>query len=125
MVYDKKFYGMLTAIALPVAFQSLLSLSVVMLDNIMVGSLGETALASVALANQITVLFTFFIRGMSGDAFTFLDNKRLKAFASEVVEEKQSALDFVCGDNKILRLTEIQLEGKSRMNSADFLRGYK
>lgn len=66
-----------------------------------------------------------FIRGMSGEAFTFLNNKRLKAYASEIIPEKQTVLDFICGDNYILRLTEIQPEGKNKMKAEDFLRGYK
>jgi len=65
---EKNFYGTLLKIALPVALQSLISLGVVMLDNIMVGSLGETALSAVSLANQVTVFFTFIIKGISGGA---------------------------------------------------------
>lgn len=65
---EKNFYRTLLKIALPVALQSLISLGVVMLDNIMVGSLGETALSAVSLANQVTVFFTFIIKGISGGA---------------------------------------------------------
>ena len=68
MVRDKRFYATLLSIALPVALQSLITLGVVMLDNIMVGSLGDAKLAGVALANQLTTLFTFFVRGVSGGA---------------------------------------------------------
>jgi len=65
---EKNFYKTLLKIALPVALQSLISLGIVMLDNIMVGSLGETALSAVSLANQVTVFFTFIIKGISGGA---------------------------------------------------------
>ncbi len=68
MVRDKAFYGTLAKIALPVAFQSVIALSVNMMDNIMVGSLGEIKLSGVALANQVTIFLTFFIRGASGGA---------------------------------------------------------
>ena len=68
MVREKAFYKTLLMIALPVAFQSLISLSVNMMDNIMVGSLGEIKMSGVALANQVTVFLTFFIRGASGGA---------------------------------------------------------
>lgn len=68
MKIEKNFYRTLFRIALPVALQSLISLGVVMLDNVMVGSLGEVSLAAVTLANQVTVFFTFIIKGISGGA---------------------------------------------------------
>ena len=71
MVKDKNFYKMLIFIGLPVAFQSLISLGVVFLDNIMIGKIPvntEIAIASVAQANVITTLFAFFIKGLSGGA---------------------------------------------------------
>ena len=71
MVKDKNFYKMLIFIGLPVAFQSLISLGVTFLDNIMVGKIlvnTEIAIASVAQANVITTLFAFFIKGLSGGA---------------------------------------------------------
>ncbi|WP_295217150.1 methionyl-tRNA formyltransferase [Ruminococcus sp.] len=72
------------------------------------------------------------IRGITG--FTMLDGKRLKVYASRVVEDVSGApgtiadpAEFVvaCGDGNGLRLTEIQPEGKRRMAAADFLRGKK
>ena len=66
MVKDKSFYRFLLIVAIPAAFQSLISLSVNMLDNVMVGSLGDVSLAAVSLANQATALLTFFINGIAG-----------------------------------------------------------
>ncbi|MDR3119727.1 MAG: MATE family efflux transporter [Clostridiales bacterium] len=66
MVRDAKFYKTLVAIALPVALQSLISLGVNFLDNIMVGSLGEISISAVSVSNQLTVFVTFFIRGVAG-----------------------------------------------------------
>ena len=60
---------MLLVLGLPVAFQSLISLSVVFLDNVMVGNIPnntEVMFAGVTQANAITTLFAFFIRGLSG-----------------------------------------------------------
>lgn len=65
---DKSFYKTLLIIALPVALQQLISLAVVMLDNVMVGTLGDVSLSAVSQANQVTVFFTFFVRGISGGA---------------------------------------------------------
>lgn len=66
MVKDKAFYKSLMLIALPVAFQGLISMSVNLLDNIMVGSLGDVPFSSVALGNQLSTLMNFFIRGVTG-----------------------------------------------------------
>jgi len=68
VVKDKDFYKTLAKLALPVALQQLISLCVVMLDNVMVASLGDLALSSVSQANQVTVFFTFIVRGVSGGA---------------------------------------------------------
>lgn len=72
------------------------------------------------------------IRGITG--FTMLEGKRLKVYASRVVEHVSGApgtiadpvkFVVVCGDGNGLRFTEIQPEGKRRMAAADFLRGKK
>ena len=71
LVKDKSFYKMLLFIGLPVALQSLISLSVVFLDNVMVGNIRENTeivFAGVTQANAITTLFAFFIKGLSGGA---------------------------------------------------------
>ena len=68
MVKEKEFYKSLFIVALPAAFQALISMSVNMLDNLMVGSLGDIPLAAVAQANQATTLFTFIVNGVGGGA---------------------------------------------------------
>ncbi len=78
------------------------------------------------------------IRGLSPfpAAFTYLDDKMLKIYRSEKEErvpaapaghyetDKKTYLRFACRDGYI-RLQEIQLEGKKKMNIEDFLRGYR
>ena len=56
-VKDKNFYKKTAAIAIPVSLQSLISIGVNMTDNIMVGSLGETALSELPWLNQFTGIF--------------------------------------------------------------------
>ena len=68
LVKEKTFYRTLFIVALPAAFQALISMSVNMLDNLMVGSLGDISLASVAQANQVSTLFTFIVNGIGGGA---------------------------------------------------------
>lgn len=78
------------------------------------------------------------IRGLSPfpAAFTDLDGKLLKIYRAEkdpgppsvspgqTETDNKSFLRFAAADG-YLRATDIQLEGKRRMNIADFLRGYK
>jgi methionyl-tRNA formyltransferase len=66
-----------------------------------------------------------FIRGLSGEAYVFFGEKRLKVFSSEIVEIINHELDFTCGDGAVLRLLEVQPEGKKRMSAEEYLRGIK
>lgn len=56
-VRDSSFYKKVAAIAIPISLQSMISIGINMMDNIMVGSLGETVLSATALANQFINIF--------------------------------------------------------------------
>jgi len=78
------------------------------------------------------------IRGLSPypAAFTFLDEKKLKVFASEIEitntvsstgtyeTDGKHFLKFGCNDG-FIHIKDLQLEGKKRMKVEDFLRGYR
>jgi methionyl-tRNA formyltransferase len=78
------------------------------------------------------------IRGLSPfpGAFTYLSDKLLKIYRSEKENKQPSIaigkletdgrtfLKFACCDG-FISVKELQLEGKKRMNTEDFLRGYK
>jgi len=68
LIKDRSFYRALLALALPVALKAMVSRGVFFLDNLMVGSLGDTTLSAVALANQTTSLFSFVVMGIGGGA---------------------------------------------------------
>ncbi len=57
LVMDKTFYKQAVAIAIPISIQSMITIGVNLMDNIMVGSLGETVLSSTSLANQYVSIF--------------------------------------------------------------------
>lgn len=76
------------------------------------------------------------IRGLSPYpcAFSFFNSKKLKIYKAEITDlpsSKPGTIEIInkkqiaahCSD-KLLLLTEIQLEGKKRMSSADFINGY-
>ena len=56
-VKEKEFYKQAACIAIPISLQSVITIGVSMMDNIMVGALGETALSAVALANQFIGIY--------------------------------------------------------------------
>jgi len=82
-----------------------------------------------------------FVRGLSPNpgAFTFLNGKILKIYRTKLVEKTSEAADLkpgqiivdgdsifaVCSDLKLVQILEIQIEGKKKLKSEEFLRGYK
>ena len=104
MVKDKSFYRSLFIVALPAAFQGLISMSVNMLDNLMVGSLGDVTLASVSLANQATNLFTFFVNGIAGGSAVLIsqywgkkDYDRIRRIFGVILRFAAISALIVCG----------------------------
>lgn len=59
---DKAFYRRLIAVSLPLILQQLVTASIQIVDNVMVGRLGETAIGAVSVVNQLffVVIITTF-----------------------------------------------------------------
>ena len=68
---DKEFFRAMLTIALPVAFQQLITAGLNMIDVLMVGQLGETAVAALGLANQIFFLLLLFLFGVTSGMAIF------------------------------------------------------
>jgi putative MATE family efflux protein len=68
---DKEFFRAMLALALPVAFQQLISAGLNMIDVLMVGQLGETSVAALGLANQIFFLLILFLFGVTSGMSIF------------------------------------------------------
>src|SRR5512138_3660091 len=68
---DKVFFRAMLAIAIPVAFQQLISAGLNMIDVLMVGQLGETSVAALGLANQIFFLLILFLFGVTSGMSIF------------------------------------------------------
>lgn len=68
----KEFFSRLVHLALPIMLQNLLVNSVSFIDTLMIGLVGETALAAVGLANQMFFLITLFFFGVSSGAAIFI-----------------------------------------------------
>lgn len=68
LIRDKAFYKSLLAIAVPITLQNLINFSVGMLDTLMLGALGETALSASSLANQPGFVFMITVFGIANGA---------------------------------------------------------
>ena len=65
----RDFYKQLLVVSLPIVIQQLITASVQLVDNVMVGRLGESAISSVAVVNQlyfVVILIAFGIIGGAG-----------------------------------------------------------
>ena len=67
-------------------------------------------------------------------ALTYANDMKIKVYSSHIDGESNkpagtviggNTLKVVCGDNKVIELIDVQLDGSRRMNSADMLRGHK
>lgn len=68
---DKKFYRTIILLAGPLVLQQLLTSAVQLVDNFMVGRLGEEAMSSVAIVNQLYFIFMLVVFGIMGGAGVF------------------------------------------------------
>lgn len=88
--------------------------------------------------NKDAAMIERWVRGLNSwpSAYTYYKGKTLKIWEADVIEEKSEAVpgtviriekdffDVVTGDG-ILRIRNLQLEGKKRMSVKDFLLGYQ
>lgn len=63
---DRQFYKSLVTLAVPIALQNLVTFSVGLADNVMIGSLGDNAVSGVYMGNQIQTLLQVFSGGIEG-----------------------------------------------------------
>ena len=63
LIGDKKFYGMVLKIAIPIIIQMAITNFVGLLDNIMVGQVGTEQMTGVAVVNQLLFVFNICIFG--------------------------------------------------------------
>ncbi|MGL4655936.1 MAG: MATE family efflux transporter [Sarcina sp.] len=82
---DKKFLKSLWILAVPIVIQNFIMSSLNLVDNLMIGNLGEEAIAAVGLANQYFFVFMLCITGITAGASIFMaqywgkkDTERIK-----------------------------------------------
>ena len=69
---DKALYKLLAKIAIPIAIQGVVSATLGLVDNLMVGYLGEAELAAVGIATQIFFIHYLFLFGFTSGTATFM-----------------------------------------------------
>jgi Na+-driven multidrug efflux pump len=72
MKIDKGFYKSLLFLAIPVILQNMVNSFINILDTIMVGKLGEVAIASVGLGNQVFFFFNMILFGITSGGGIFV-----------------------------------------------------
>lgn len=110
------------AIALPVAVQYLLRSSLNLIDTIMVGQLGDLAIASVGIANQIYFVMNLFILGITSGIGIFI----AQFFGKRDVEniKRMTAIGIIATTFMTLLFMVISLNGYHGMMaifSKDFM----
>lgn len=69
---DKRFYKEVTSIALPIMAQQFVTSFVNLIDNVMVGGIGQTALTSVTVANRYYMIASSIMFGLCGGAGIYI-----------------------------------------------------
>jgi methionyl-tRNA formyltransferase len=96
-----------------------------------------TASCQINWNNPVSEIYNL-IRGLSPypAAFSFLEGKKVKIFKTEIIntvptvaagefETDKKTFLYFAGSDGYISLVELQLEGKKKMEIADFLRGYR
>ena len=65
LIREKQFYKHITVLAAPIVLQNIITYSVTLADNVMVGSLGTSSLSGVYMANQVMNLLQMLVTGLS------------------------------------------------------------
>ena len=69
---NRSFYKHFILIALPMALQNMVTTSVNLIDNLMIGQLGDIPVAAVGLANKVFFIFTLAVFGLASGASAFI-----------------------------------------------------
>jgi putative MATE family efflux protein len=68
---DRSYYREIVRIGLPVIIQNVIFNSLTVIDNIMIGGLGDTAISAVGIANKLSFVFILFMFGVNSGASVF------------------------------------------------------
>ncbi|MCR5502526.1 MAG: MATE family efflux transporter [Lachnospiraceae bacterium] len=89
---DPGFYKNVFALSLPIALQSLITIGVNMLDNIMLGNLSETSFSAVSLANSFVGIYHILCMGLGMGASVLVSRYYGMKLAKDEPEKAERAL---------------------------------
>ena len=89
-IADKKFYKTLLIIVLPIILQQFITQFVSLVDNLMIGSVGNSEMTGVSLANQLLFVFNLAIFGSLSGASLFAS----QYFGAKNIEGYQQTFKF-------------------------------
>lgn len=90
---DREFFVKILTLVIPITLQNLISSSLNMVDNLMIGRLGENSIASVGLVNQYFFIFMLCLSGINAGAGIFISQFWGKKDVSNI--RKMFGLDIV------------------------------
>jgi len=116
LIGNRAFYATVLSILVPVVIQNGISNFVNLLDNLMVGSLGDAEMSGVAIANQLVFVFNLCIFGGlagagifgaqfygAGDMKGLRDSFRIKLMTAVLLLAAATAI-FVCFGESLIRI---------------------
>ena len=71
MLRDKEYWSLILSLAVPIALQNLLSSSLAIIDNVMIGRLGDIAVGAVGVSSQVAQLVNIFLFGITSGGAVF------------------------------------------------------
>ncbi|MGL5646253.1 MAG: MATE family efflux transporter, partial [Clostridium sp.] len=92
---DKMFIRTMITLAIPITLQCFVTSSLNLVDNLMIGNLGESAIAAVGLANQYFFIFMLALTGINAGASIFMAQYWGKREEKEI--KKVLGLDITVG----------------------------
>ncbi len=107
MIREREFYIRLVTLAAPLALQSIITFSVALADNIMVGQLGALALSGVFVANQIQILLHMLVIGLVSALLILGSQFWGKREAEKVTTIVGIAFKFAVGSGLVITLVTL------------------
>ena len=117
---SREFYKLTIHLLIPVMLQQLITTGINFLDNIMVGSFGETSIAAASLANQFYAIFQFISMGLGSGAIVMSSQFWGSGERDALKTVAAIALRFTLGVSAVFLLVSVAFPaGVLRIYSSD------
>ena len=100
---DKSFYKTLVTLAIPIALQNAVTFAVGLADNVMIGTLGDSAISGVYVGSQLQTLLQMFIGGIEGAILILAAQYGVNAIQKASAALRPSVCGLLCSSVWSLR----------------------